>query len=108
MASGLTNVKYCIKLDITISEQTEIQFTKEINMFPKDSENLAEGCSWIDLKAAAAFLGKPPSWIYDNVHRLEIPHVRLERQYRFRATDLNAWLENRMWYSPLQAHGDAA
>jgi len=64
--------------------------------------------AWITVKQAAKHLGKPASWIYDNVHRLEIPHARLERQYRFRPADLDGWLEDRMLYGRPSREGDAA
>jgi len=63
---------------------------------------------WMTLNEAATYLRKPPSWIYDNVHKQEIPHVRLERQYRFRAIDLENWLERRTYYRTAPLRGDAA
>jgi len=39
----------------------------------------------------AAFLKKPKSWVYDNAHA--IPHVRVGREYRFRLSEVLAWLE---------------
>jgi excisionase family DNA binding protein len=81
---------------------------KELEMTLQDSQEILNRRGWMTVKRAAAYLGKPPSWIYDNVHRLEIPHVRLERQYRFRTSDLDAWLESRMQYATPRTNDDAA
>lgn len=48
--------------------------------------------SWMTLQEAAEYIRKPASWMYDNVHTLAIPHVRLERQYRFHRLQLDRWL----------------
>lgn len=39
----------------------------------------------------ATYLKRPKSWIYDNNH--EIPHLKVGREYRYRASEVNAWLE---------------
>jgi excisionase family DNA binding protein len=47
---------------------------------------------WLTLSEAAAYLGKPASWMYDNTQRRRIPHMRLGREYRFRIDLLDEWL----------------
>ncbi|MEU8403178.1 helix-turn-helix domain-containing protein [Nonomuraea sp. NPDC048892] len=39
----------------------------------------------------ADYLKKPTSWVYDNAR--EIPHMRVGREYRFRLSEVNLWLE---------------
>ena len=53
---------------------------------------------WLTMKEAAFYIGKPVSWMYDNTHKLQIPHCRLERQYRFQTKELDSWLESRSMY----------
>ena len=48
----------------------------------------------------AAYLKKPKSWVYDNAH--EIPHIRVGREYRFRLSEVLAWLEVRRGGTPLR------
>lgn len=48
----------------------------------------------------AAYLKKPKSWVYDNAH--EIPHMRVGREYRFRLSEVNAWLESSRGGTPLR------
>jgi excisionase family DNA binding protein len=48
----------------------------------------------------ATYLQKPKSWVYDNAH--EIPHMRVGREYRFRASEVNAWLESYRGGTPLR------
>jgi excisionase family DNA binding protein len=45
------------------------------------------------LKEAADYLGKPRSWLYNNIGILGIPHVKIGQQYRFIKADLRNWLE---------------
>jgi excisionase family DNA binding protein len=40
----------------------------------------------------AAYLGVPVKWIYANKHLL--PALRLGRELRFRASEVDAWLED--------------
>ncbi|MEU4718395.1 helix-turn-helix domain-containing protein [Nonomuraea dietziae] len=40
----------------------------------------------------ATYLGVPKSWLYDNAW--QIPHTRVGRMYRFRRSEVDAWLEN--------------
>ena len=50
----------------------------------------------LDVAQAAAFLGVPRSWIYARVESREacdLPHYKVGRYLRFRASELNAYLE---------------
>ena len=33
-------------------------------------------------------------WLVANIQKLQIPHSRLGRQYRFRLTELDGWIRN--------------
>lgn len=46
-----------------------------------------------DVEGLSRFLGKPPSWIYDNHSREKIPSFRVGQQLRFSPTEIRAWLE---------------
>jgi hypothetical protein len=48
---------------------------------------------WVNTDTAAAHLGKPPSWLRDNVIKLGIPHRKLGNQYRYRLSEIDAWIE---------------
>lgn len=54
--------------------------------------------AWITLAEAAAYLGKPKSWMYDNYKRLQIPHTLLETHPRFSREQLDKWMLSRMQY----------
>lgn len=43
----------------------------------------------------ATYLNKPVSWVYDNVERLGIPSHRIGRQFRFRRSEVEAWIDGR-------------
>lgn len=45
------------------------------------------------LKEVAEYLGKPPSYLYNNVEKMGIPHVKIGQQYRFLISDIKMWLE---------------
>ena len=49
----------------------------------------------LDVAQAAAFLGVPRSWIYSRVEASEcdLPHFRVGRYLKFRASELFAYLE---------------
>ena len=51
---------------------------------------LHEGLMNVD--DAAEYLRCKKSWIYDNKHKLRIPHLKVGNQLRFRADDLDRWL----------------
>jgi excisionase family DNA binding protein len=46
-------------------------------------------------RAAAALLGKPPSWISYAVQRGVLPFVRVGQQLRFRPEELEQWVKAR-------------
>ena len=48
---------------------------------------------WISTAEAAAHLGKPTSWLYQQARPLQMPYVRLGQQLRWRVSTLDAWLE---------------
>ena len=48
---------------------------------------------FVPTEEAASFLGKERGWLYDNLDRLDIPHVRIGRQLRFRISDLDSWAQ---------------
>lgn len=43
----------------------------------------------------AAHLGKSPHWVQLNAKGLGIPRVRLGNHYRYRISDVDAWMEKR-------------
>ena len=49
---------------------------------------------WIDSKQASKHLGSSAYWLVANIQKLQIPHSRLGRQYRFRLTELDRWIRN--------------
>lgn len=63
-----------------------------------ESLTLATEQNWrgvIGVDELAEYLAVPSSWIYDNHHRLGLPAIKLGRHLRFRASDVDAWLETR-------------
>ena len=53
---------------------------------------------WLSTQEASAYLGKTPKWLRENSLLLEIPHMRVGRQYRFKRSDLDmtfkVWIMN--------------
>jgi excisionase family DNA binding protein len=47
----------------------------------------------LNTSEASLFLGKSPWWIRENISVLDIPAIKVGRQWRFRQEDLDAWLE---------------
>jgi excisionase family DNA binding protein len=47
---------------------------------------------WITLKEAAAHLNVSPSWLYQKGNQAGVPRARIGNKYRYRASDLDAWL----------------
>ncbi len=41
----------------------------------------------------AAKLGKPASWVYSQAARLGIPRYKIGQQYRYKLSEVDAWLE---------------
>jgi excisionase family DNA binding protein len=52
----------------------------------------AEG--WINLRDAAAHLNVSKSFLYQKGQSLGIPRVKLGSKYRYKKSDLDAWLMN--------------
>lgn len=48
---------------------------------------------FVDTAAVAEFLGKPRSWIHNNAARLGIPRRRVGNHWRFRLSEVAAWVE---------------
>jgi excisionase family DNA binding protein len=53
-----------------------------------------DGEVWVDSKGAGEHLGVSPEWLVANLRKLQIPHTRLNRQYRFRKSDLDLWIKS--------------
>ena len=47
---------------------------------------------WLTLEEAAAHLNVSLSWLYQKGQKAGVPLMRIGRQYRVRASDLDAWL----------------
>lgn len=54
-------------------------------------ETTIAGEPWIDVKQLAEHWSQTPEWI--RRYAPLIPHVRLGRQYRFRISEADQWLE---------------
>jgi predicted DNA-binding transcriptional regulator AlpA len=46
-----------------------------------------------DTEGVAAFLHKPESWVLNNAPRLGIPRYRIGNQFRWRLSEVAAWVE---------------
>ncbi|MEU5839982.1 helix-turn-helix domain-containing protein [Streptomyces diacarni] len=46
-----------------------------------------------DVEGLSEFLGKPPSWVYDNHIRENIPSYRIGQQLRFSPAEIREWME---------------
>lgn len=49
---------------------------------------------FVDTEELCKFLIKPASWVYNNAERLGIPRYRVGLQYRYRLSEVAAWLES--------------
>jgi excisionase family DNA binding protein len=58
----------------------------------KETHHNSPNKGWLNLKEASFYIGKPESWMYDNVARINIPHTRLGVQYRFHPSQLDEWM----------------
>ena len=56
-------------------------------------ENQAEG--WVNLSEAAAHLQVSKSFLYQKGQSLGIPRAKLGSKYRYKTTDLDAWLTDK-------------
>lgn len=50
---------------------------------------------FVGTAAVAEFLGKPESWVYDQAKPLGMPRYRLGRCYRYRLSEVAAWVVSR-------------
>ncbi len=41
----------------------------------------------------AEYLSKPASWVHNNAARLGLPRYRMGNQYRYRLSEIAAWVE---------------
>lgn len=48
---------------------------------------------YVSTAAAAEFLDKPASWLRNNAARLGIPRRRVGNHWRFRLSEVEAWVE---------------
>jgi excisionase family DNA binding protein len=51
---------------------------------------------WVDSKRASQHLGSNVDWLIANIQKLQIPHTRLGRQYRFRLSEIDQWVSQYM------------
>lgn len=49
--------------------------------------------TWLTTEQVADHLGKPRSWLFNNAERLAIPRRRIGRQYRYKLSEVDAWLD---------------
>ena len=48
---------------------------------------------FVTTREVALFLGKPESWIYNNAERRGLPRHQLGLQYRYRLSEVSAWVD---------------
>ncbi len=48
--------------------------------------------AWVSTEEIARHLGKPVSWLHQSAERLAIPRKRLGNQFRYRVSEVDAWL----------------
>lgn len=48
--------------------------------------------TWVTTEDVAAHLGKPVSWIHQNAERIGLPRRRLGNHFRYRLSQVDAWL----------------
>lgn len=49
--------------------------------------------SWVTTEVVADYLAKPAGWVYSNAARLGIPRYKVGNQYRYRLSEVSAWVE---------------
>lgn len=67
--------------------------TEAVNKTVTDSESRLELLSFLTTEEVLAYLKVTPRTIYRLIRSGELPAVRIGRQYRFRRTDLDGWLD---------------
>jgi excisionase family DNA binding protein len=50
---------------------------------------------FVGTKEVAAFIGKPASWVHNCAARHGIPRYRIGNHWRFRLSEVAAWVEGR-------------
>jgi excisionase family DNA binding protein len=46
----------------------------------------------LNTEEVALKLGKPVSWVYNNIKQEGIPHIKLGQQYRFLEDEIDSWI----------------
>jgi excisionase family DNA binding protein len=54
---------------------------------------MAEKTLW-DVKQCAQYLGKSPRWLWREIARGNVPHVRVGKSLRFYPEEIDAWLRS--------------
>ncbi len=49
--------------------------------------------AWVTTEEAAEYLRKPPGWLHANAERLRVPRRKIGQHYRYRLSELDAWLD---------------
>lgn len=49
---------------------------------------------WVTTTEVAEYLGKPQSWVFVNAERLGMPRRRIGNQYRYRLSEIDAWMND--------------
>lgn len=48
---------------------------------------------FVKTAVVAEYLDVPPTWLYNNAERLELPRSRIGNQYRYKLSEVAAWVE---------------
>lgn len=48
---------------------------------------------FIDASALGGMIGRSRRWVYAEQERLKIPRYRFGREYRYRLSDIEVWIE---------------
>ena len=54
---------------------------------------MSDGCKWLSVKEAAAYLKLSPSNLYKRLMLNAIPHYKVEKRVLFSREDLDAWVK---------------
>jgi excisionase family DNA binding protein len=82
----LTNVELASILEVTTNR---LPLTNKHGQKGISVNTTLERERWLTAHEASAYIGKSPKWLRENSLLLEIPHMRVGRQYRFKKTDLD-------------------
>ena len=47
---------------------------------------------WKNTEETAEHIGSPTSWLYNNAARVGIPRYKIGNQWRYRLSEVDAWL----------------